>query len=163
MKGRGPRVHAYIVGRWGGGRDFAGDPARRCFPCFPKQTLFPCGVHGLHGVLPSRSASMVCMVCFGSRAARCVPLHIISFRPAVKNNPCVFLPRKKKQKAAEKKPRIAPVARAVGFCPPAACLVLSVRFCPAAKNNPCIFLPRKKKQKAAEKKTPHSAGLLRFT
>ena len=52
--------------------------------------------------VPVRRPSLPCGV-LGSRAARCVPPHIISLRSAAKNNPCIFLPRKKKQKAAEKK------------------------------------------------------------
>jgi hypothetical protein len=37
---------------------------------------------------------------FGSASVR-------SYDIAYKNNPCIFLPKKKKQKAAEKKPRIS--------------------------------------------------------
>ena len=63
--------------------------------------------------LRSRAASMVALVSFFpvrrpsfpcgvlcSRAARCVPPCTISFRSVAKNNPCIFLPNKKKQKAA---------------------------------------------------------------
>ena len=56
---------------------------------------------------PVRRPSLPCGV-LGSRAARCVPPHIILFRSVVKNNPCVFLPRKKKQKAASMPVRVPP-------------------------------------------------------
>ena len=109
LTGEGAPCPCLYCGKVGRRARFRRRPRSSVLSMFSNSNFVPRAASPVPSVsfFPVRRPSFPCGV-LCSRAARRVPPCIISFCPAAKNNPCIFLPRKKKQKAASMSTRVPP-------------------------------------------------------